>query len=141
MVDCEICGSREANTKASIEGAVLNVCSECVSLGKEMPRIVIKKKRGLKMDNNDKNVVRNLGNVVKQERTKRGLKHDELAEKVGEKASVIRRVESGWRPAMNVVKKLERFFSIKLMEEETGGQTLKKEKTKDLTIGDIADVS
>jgi ribosome-binding protein aMBF1 (putative translation factor) len=42
---------------------------------------------------------------------------------------------------MNVVKKLEKFFSIKLMQDIEEGRIEKKIDKKKITIGDIVEVS
>jgi putative transcription factor len=56
--------------------------------------------------------------LVRKNREKKGLTQDQLGEKINEKGSVISRIESGhMEPDIKVAKKLERFFSISLLEE------------------------
>ena len=78
--------------------------------------------------------------LIKNERTKRGLTQEELAKKLNEKASIIKRIEDGWEPPINTIKKFERFFNIKLTEEMEEKQIENKSDRKELTIGDIIEV-
>jgi putative transcription factor len=78
--------------------------------------------------------------LVKNERNKRNLTQEELAKKLNEKASIIKRVEDGWEPSIKIIKKLERFFNIKLTEEIEEKQIERKTDKKELTIGDVVEV-
>jgi putative transcription factor len=56
--------------------------------------------------------------LVRKNREKKELTQDQLGEKINEKGSVISRIESGhMAPDIKIAKKLERFFSINLLEE------------------------
>ena len=88
----------------------------------------------------DKAIKSNFHLLIKNERTKRNLTQEELAKKLNEKASLIKRVEEGWEPPLTIVKKIERFFSIKLTEELEEKQLESKTDRKDLTIGDVVEV-
>jgi len=78
--------------------------------------------------------------LVKNERTKRNLTQEELAKKLNEKESIIKRIEDGWEPSLDVIKKLERFFNINLTEEIEEKQIEKKTDKTELTIGDIVEI-
>jgi putative transcription factor len=71
---------------------------------------------------------------------KRNLTQEDLAKKLNEKVSILKRIEDGWEPPLNVVKKLERFFNIELTEEAEEKKIEKKTSKTDLTIGDVVEV-
>jgi len=88
----------------------------------------------------DQAIKSNFHLLVKNERTKKNLTQEELAKKLNEKVSLIKRVEEGWEPPLSIVKKIERFFNIELMEELEEKQLESKADRKDLTIGDVVEV-
>lgn len=143
MVECEICGKTEAKARAKIENVVVNVCDECVSFGKEMPLIRIrgKQEKQVRFEEMEKELVNNFKDVVRRERAKKNLTQEELSSKIKERTSVIKRIENGWEPPINVVKKLEKFFLVKLMQDIEEGRTDKKVDKKKITIGDVVEVS
>jgi len=62
--------------------------------------------------------------LIRNARTSRGLTHDQLGQKINEKVTLIRKIETGAiRPDEVIAKKLERFLAIKLYinanEEDT----------------------
>lgn len=53
--------------------------------------------------------------IIRNARTKKGLTHDQLGQKINEKVTLIRKIETGSiRPDEILAKKLERFLGIKL---------------------------
>ena len=142
MVECELCGSK-ATTRAKVEGTVLDVCSDCVKFGSEVPRIEIKKaKRKIAIAEEPEEVlVKDFHKIIRKAREKKKLTQEELAKKLKEKASVIKRLEEGWKPSLKLIEKLERFFEIKLREKIEGTIVNKNIVSKKLTIGDIIEVS
>ena len=79
------------------------------------------------------------GGIVRKAREKRGLDHATLALKISEKKSIITSVESGnMKPNEKLIKKLENFLNIKLMEEvEDSSSSYKSGSKKNLTMGDL----
>ena len=142
MVECELCGSK-ATRKAKVEGSILNVCDDCVKFGREIPQIEIKKKdkRIPHLEEMEDVLVADFHKIIRKSREKRKLTQEDLAKKLKEKASVIKRIEEGWKPSMELIKKLEKFFEIKLREKIEENVLEKKIGSKDLTIGDIVEVS
>jgi putative transcription factor len=69
------------------------------------------------------------------------LTQEELAKKLKEKASVIKRIEEGWEPPLKLINKIEKFFDIKLREKIEEKILDKKSNSTNLTIGDIVEVS
>ncbi|MCD6477560.1 MAG: TIGR00270 family protein [Candidatus Aenigmarchaeota archaeon] len=142
MTDCEICG-RKATKKAIIDGVLLDVCDECAKLGEVVNETVqIKpKKRKVEISDNSKYIDPRCPQIVKREREKLGLTRKELAEKLKERESVIARIERGeLTPTMDLAKKLERFFGVKLIMEYTEESFSGRQEGDTLTIGDIAEV-
>ncbi|MBU5557962.1 MAG: multiprotein-bridging factor 1 family protein [Candidatus Aenigmatarchaeota archaeon] len=144
---CDICGASEAKRKARIEGAVVTVCEKCVSLGEEIPiesihKLAERMLPKLSLPAELELVMRpDAGEIIKREREKRGLTQAQLAEKILEKLSVIKRAEEGWQPPLSVVRKLEKVLGVSLLETSVSGNLKKKIDRKQLTIGDVAEVS
>ncbi len=139
-MECEVCGSKSANRKIKAEGAILNVCDECVKFGQEIPKIEIRQiKKTALPEQVEEGLKPDFYSIIKREREKRNLTQTQLAKKLNEKASIIKRVEEGWEPSLALIKKLERFFNIKLLEKIKEGKTKKMER-KELTIGDIVQI-
>lgn len=88
----------------------------------------------------DQAIKTNFHLLIKNERAKKNLTQEELAKKLNEKASLIKRVEEGWEPPLSMIKKLERFFNIELTEEIEEKQIESKTDRKELTIGDVVEV-
>ena len=141
-MDCEVCGAKNADRRARIEGVILRVCRNCVSLGEELPTVIIEKQKKApqKIVEVDKRLVPKFNLILKQVREKRNLTQEEFAGKLSEKVSVIKRIEEGWEPPSGIIKKLERFFNIKLTEEVKEEKIQSKKEKKKLTIGDVVEI-
>ena len=148
FMDCEICGSGEAQYLIQVEGAKMNVCRECSGTGKilrwptqapqkggpgsqEAPRV----RRELE-------VVDGYGAIMQSARKKLGLPLEVLAEKINEKLSFLERVEhQKTLPDEKVARKLEKELGIKLLEEvaesDNAGDT---RKGAPVTLGDIIEI-
>jgi ribosome-binding protein aMBF1 (putative translation factor) len=75
-MECEICGSRNAIRKTEIDGAVLAVCNNCVSMGKEVARVeVIQAKRpSTKMPSEIEYLLKpGFGSIIRSNRQKKNL--------------------------------------------------------------------
>ena len=60
-------------------------------------------------------LVHEFPSLIRNARTQKGLTHDQLGQKINEKVTLIRKVETGSiRPDEILAKKLERFLGIKL---------------------------
>jgi putative transcription factor len=142
MSECEICGSGKANRKTKIDNAILTVCDKCVSFGEEIkpPAIRIIKKQIPKLEEPEEVLKPNFSEIIKMSREKMRLKQDELAKKLNEKSSVIKRVEEGWDPSPSLISKLEKFFNIELTESPEDKKLEKKTSKERLTIGDVVEI-
>ena len=127
MVDCDMCGKKNISTnKIRVEGTIMTVCDACSKYGtklidpkKRTNNFNSSRPRFQKTDPNaNKFVVKNYGEIIKQARESRNLKQEIVATKLGEKESLIHKVESGnFKPSFRLARKLEKFFSISLIEE------------------------
>lgn len=166
---CEICGSqvRGKPRKALIEGATLMVCEECAKhssqvmpltgVGRELkppvglplpkerkPQRSLKPVRGVGSE--DYMVIEGFGSLIKRVREQKGWTQEELASKIGEKASFIGKLENEKvYPSFEVARKLEHVLGVKLISRMVEGPLkeayLKTQhpKTRDMpTLGDIA---
>ena len=155
---CEVCGRKIHGSpiRAIIEGAKLTVCSECSKHGKIIreeptlkqgpPRkpltpIPVKKKTATATVDITQEVVEGYDSKIRQAREKLGISHEELGKKINEKASVLRKLETGKMPPNNMlVTKLERALKIKLLvpvSEEKIPQEIPKLPNRELTLGDL----
>ena len=166
---CEICGCeiRGKPRKAMVEGAVLLVCEECamhssqilpssgrpkasrppVSLPLPRERFPPRRRfRPVGGVNEEYTVVENYGQIIKRAREQRGWTQEDLAFKIGEKASFIGKLETEKvYPGFEVARKLEHVLGVKLIaksSESLAEEALAKVKVSQpstsLTLGDIA---
>ena len=148
-MQCYMCGKEGELYKTIIEGVELTVCSRCAKFGKILRKVEIETGepkgsfvREIKKEEKEivETIVEDCGEKIKKRRERMRLKQEELAQKIGEKESIIHKIESGkMMPQMKLAKKLERFLGIKLieMEEEEEGLIVPKGTGGELTIGDM----
>ena len=152
---CEMCGAESASLESrKVSGSVLRVCTSCAGMGKETSyresvghRAFVaqtlekreQKTRYKDISSEDKVLISNYGSVVRKAREKRGLDHNALALKISEKKSIVTSVESGnIRPNEKLIRKLENFLNINLMENvEESSTSYKSGSKKNLTMGDL----
>ena len=141
-MQCEICGREGRLFKARVESSEMIVCEKCSKFGnilKEINENPIEKKFE-KVKNKEIFYIRkDYSQIIKKNREKINLKQEELAKKMNLKESMIHKIESGaFEPSMELAKKFEKFFNIKLIEKYKEEKEEKlKEQGKEMTIGDI----
>ena len=147
MANCDMCGKTTENLyTCQIEGTNLNVCKDCCKYGKVIKKVKkpkqSKKKVHRKKISKEKIIQvinENYPNLIKNKREKLGLKQEELAIKLAERESLIRKIERGEiKPSLKLARKLEDKLGIKLVlqkEVKTEFES-SKEKPGSLTIGD-----
>ncbi len=151
-MECEVCGSEvKKGFRVIIEGSEVTVCKNCKELGVESPlkppqtsfmkksvnRGSIKSLRKSEPIIFTEELIENFNLIIKREREKRGWSQGDLARKIQEKESLIRKIENAdIIPEPEVIEKLERVFNIKLREKV---QEVKVESKKALTptLGDV----
>lgn len=149
---CEVCGKNVPRLrKVLIEGAVMNVCDECARLGVPVedkkvlkPRVVHnqpqqrEQRRQNDFPDESEVLVEDYGERVRRARESRNLTLEEAAKKLLEKKNVLSKIERGeMKPDRELIRKLEKFYSIKLTEKVSHEASVSKVKGEGLTLGDI----
>lgn len=170
MVQCEMCGASVSSPKTvKIEGAELDVCSDCADFGTEVKTQQSSssstkystgssssssggssgssgtsgsggsRSRSDMFDDMDE-IVTDYDERIRSARENEGLSQSDLANKLNEKASLIRKLERGdTLPSDEIQSKLESFLGISLTgsvaaddEEWDGGSS-----SGEYTLGDV----
>ncbi|WP_181693156.1 multiprotein bridging factor aMBF1 [Natronomonas sp. LN261] len=169
MVQCEMCGTETGSPKTvKIEGAELDVCDECADFGTEVRTEETSSTStkystssssgsgsssssrgssensggGSRRDMFDEmdEVVQDYDDRIRTARESEGITQEELADRLNEKASLIRKLERGdVLPSDSIQRKLERSLEINLSmggsgddAEWSGGSS-----TGGTTLGDV----
>lgn len=121
------------------------VCKECASFGQilRQPTAFAGKKQTIPQRPKEpvivEEIVEEYAMKIKQAREKRNLNQEEFARFLGERESILQKIESGrQKPTIELAKKLEKQLGIQLIErieEEIVEQ--KKSAKGPLTIGDM----
>ena len=148
-MSCDMCGKEERLFKTDVEGSILNLCNGCSKFGKVISvvreeRKEVKQKIVLKPKEEEivLEVVSGYGDIIKRKREELGIKQEDFAKKINEKASLIHKIEiNHFEPPIELARKIEKFLHIKLIEQEEiksgKGTTTKSEH---FTIGDFVKV-
>jgi len=165
MPRCEMCGTEEESlTTVKISQAELDVCSDCEEMGdavREESSETTTTKYSTESTGSDETSTNSssttqsessrpsfdvselrpdYGEAVREVRSDRGMTVADLAQKVGEKESHIRKIEQGERrPTEELQHKLERVLDINLTAEgEVDAEEFESEGTGQ-TLGDVVD--
>ncbi|MEM2963097.1 MAG: multiprotein bridging factor aMBF1 [Candidatus Anstonellales archaeon] len=130
MTECEMCGGEGAGYLILVEGAKLFVCQQCSTLGKILSRPSVERREKNTFQPAPKTeveIVDDYAKRIREAREKMGLSVSVVAERINEKESFLKKIESGSAlPPQKLARKLERELSIKLLEEVTESVTLSK---------------
>jgi putative transcription factor len=154
MVDCEMCGAKQANNKVKVEGTIMTVCSNCERFGEKIIEPKFQKNFNnifnKKTFENTEEVKRNISELVKNARRNKGLSPELLAKALHEKESIILKIESGnFTPSISLAKKIGKFLEINLIEKNSGASNASQDednkknvsnnsqKAEPLTMGDL----
>jgi len=149
-MECEICGTKvEKAFITQIEGVLLKLCENCSKSGtilnviKEQKEVDKKKNRW--KDDEEYELIENYGKIIFEARVRMGISTQQLAEKIGEKESLVRKIErEEIRPSDKVVDKLERVLGIKLREKienfEKSEKSNKSNMKMRLRIADVVKI-
>lgn len=155
-MNCEICGRKlaGAGSQISIERSVLRVCQECSRFGTRVDRKTaaaieraspkpgprtFKYRQPRKEAFEEFVLVKNFGDVIRRAREGAGMSRDDLSKKLGQKESVIRRIESGeMYPTLDLTQKMERLLKISLRLKVEGETQTSAPFPNALTLGDVA---
>lgn len=154
-MNCEICGKKIIGKPIhiSIERSLLVVCQGCSNYGtvvdkkaatsfeRTLPKPGLKTPKQKKVERTFEEfvLVENFGDLIKKGREALGFSREEFAKKLGEKESVIRRIEAEeMYPPPSLTSKIERLLKISLktkIDESVKGDVL---TSGSLTLGDVA---
>ncbi|MCX6707306.1 MAG: multiprotein bridging factor aMBF1 [Candidatus Woesearchaeota archaeon] len=148
MPSCDMCGAQGKLFRVLVEETEMYVCQKCSKFGKILanPVTFIKKKVVLEKSAKPEPVemiVEGYSDMIKKRREELGLTQEELAKKIAERESIIQKVEiSQIEPSISLARKLEKFLSIRLVEqyEDKGGSLSTKSKSAEFTIGDMVKI-
>jgi putative transcription factor len=156
---CEVCGRiiRGKSFKAVIEGAKMIVCRDCAKLGsvhweaqpvRRMKRtgktvkpvkLLIKKPTTPSLVETLE-VVEDFGPRIRRARRELELSHDDLGRKIGERVSVLRKIESGkMTPDHALAEKLGHALKIKLLvpPSEPKAPSTVLSSRREITLGEV----
>ncbi|NPB01506.1 MAG: TIGR00270 family protein [Methanopyri archaeon] len=164
---CEICGRpiEGGGKTVVVEGSKLRVCEECAKFGKEVTTPSRERPSGVRRRpgraprrgsarparrgapsgfdpfKEEWELVPDYPDRVREARERLGMSREDLARELGEKVSVVRRIETGrMEPDLRLARKLERILDVKLLErveaEDFGGGS----SSGGLTLGDVIEV-
>ncbi len=143
MPACDMCGREGELLDAIVEGASMRVCNNCSKFGRVItvkPKVLNRQvaREAFVLEQMEV-IVDDYAELIRKAREKKDLKQHELAKQIGEKESVIRKLETGhFKPSLKLGKKLELVLGIKLIESYKNGETKKIDlNDRNLTIGDL----
>jgi len=148
---CEICG-RPIYDKVyviEVENAILRVCKDCAKLGKVLRVVSLEEASQIDVEKEKERkyevvyeFVPNYNELIRKYREQMGLTQRELAQKLGVKESIIKKIESGEAyPDEKLTRKLEKLFGIKLMEKKRIAiSTESKKEEVEVTLGDLVEI-
>lgn len=133
---CELCGSSTQGLKTVIiDGSIFNVCLSCSKRGKPYQPTIAKKPlsnpphnktpfkkpvnvRSNKIEFFDDNVLKSdFAKIIHTARMKKGYTQEYVANKINEKVTLFKKIETGGlKPNEIISKKLERFLGIQLYQ-------------------------
>jgi len=128
MPECTLCGKRVAAlNKIELEDAIVEVCDDCSKFGRVVQRATPAKTykpmqkavdlHGI-LKEDEPVFASDYGKRVREAREARGLARPDLARKINERESIIRRIErQEMEPDDTLTRKIERFLNIKIKEE------------------------
>lgn len=144
LMECEMCGRKNAELRTLVEGISLNTCRDCSKYGKilgaaksskkEDARIVKKKK----VEEPQESIVSDYSKLIRNSREKLNLSQQDFAKKINEKVSLIQHMEQGKiAPSIELARKLEKLLKINLIEIDKEEDFKSDKKTEKYTIGDF----
>ena len=160
--ECPICGSIiwGKGQRVLLEGAKITVCHNCAQHGVKIRKpptntqvrkaVAYQKKKPAKQNTLNKDFVSNLelipdfASKIRNKRNSLGLNQDQFAQKLNEKPSLLRRIETGKvEPTIKLAKKIEEIYNLKLLKKidelEVNTQNTKYlKKSTGTSLGDIA---
>jgi putative transcription factor len=147
-MQCEMCGTEKELMTALVEGVEMSVCISCSKYGKAVqkktaPKTIVHEKQryAAPVPEYVDEIVQGCSDIIRRAATKKNIQEDALAKRIGMKESVLKAYMKGsMAPSIEDARKLEKFFSIKLVErvkENSAAGKMEGQRSADLTIGDM----
>jgi putative transcription factor len=154
-MECEICGTEVKGNpiRVTVEGTILDVCSKCAHYGKPQDKwtpvsrkmaptervIVTHRPKRDAFDKLEDEILPDYAQVIRKAREVQGLTIEDLASRMMEKATLIRKIErEELVPEDTVRKKLETTLNIKLTERVSSQDQQGGGFIRGTTLGDVA---
>ncbi|MCX9082905.1 MAG: multiprotein bridging factor aMBF1 [Candidatus Methanoperedens sp.] len=154
-MECEICGTEIKGNpiRVTVEGTILDVCGKCAHYGKPQDKwtpvsrkiaptervIVSHRPKRDAFDKLEDEILPDYAQVIRKARESQGLTIEELASKMMEKATLIRKIErEELVPEDTVRRKLETTLNIKLTERVSSQDQRGGGFIRGTTLGDVA---
>ena len=154
-MECEICGTNIKGNpiRVTVEGTVLDVCSKCSQYGKPQDKwtpvsrkmtptervIVTHRPKRDAFDKLEDEILPDYAQVIKKARESQGLTIEDLASRMMEKATLIRKIErEELIPEDTVRRKIETTLNIKLTERVSSKDQRGGGFIRGTTLGDVA---
>ena len=146
MTGCELCGRKEAEVRAVVEGSTLAVCSNCSRYGRVIGRLSAlapaqpkpQRQPAAKQPEAPETVVPEYADIIKRKRESMGMKHDEFAKMLGERESLIAHIERGDTvPGIDLARKMEKILRVQLVGKAEESYSTLKRRQDAMTIGDL----
>ncbi len=124
----------------------MKACETCSSYGKKVRerkvRTKIRKRNKSKKRPDEFNLAPEYGKKVRKARENKDLKQEELAKKINEPSSVIKRIENEkMKPSEKLVSKLEGTLGVSLkFESDTEVDIDREDEDEPLTLGDVVKI-
>jgi len=159
-MECEICGKKINGEphRAIIDGVNLIVCGKCAQLSSSrrgverrpafrqsplLKRPLLKHRQVKRETFEELELVEDYGLRVMRAREKFGFSREDLGRKIGERVSVLQKIEMNKMvPDQRLVRKLEHFLRIMLLVKPSVQITESEpaQKPHELTLGDIVSI-
>jgi putative transcription factor len=166
---CEVCGQNILGKakRVNIEGANLIVCENCARFGDSLKTsarqtqkskinkiasakkaLVVRKPKARSVVRKDSfldsyELIDDYTGRIRKAREEKGLSHEELARKINERVSIIKKIETGkMHPSEILIKKLEKELQINIYAPSNSKDAAcgSKEYHKGLTLGDVVKI-
>jgi ribosome-binding protein aMBF1 (putative translation factor) len=82
-------------------------------------RRLVRRRLAIRPEFKEREIIPDISIKLREAREKMGLKQEEAAKRIGIQSSILKRIESqNFRPDNNILRKIERFFKIRLTKEK-----------------------
>ncbi len=160
--ECPVCGGIiwGKGQKVLLEGTKITVCQNCAQHGDKLPKppssrfkkephpsiktLHTKRKVIKQYIIDDLVLVPEFATKIKNVRNSLGLNQDQFAQKLNEKPSLLRRIETGKiEPTIKLAKKIQELYNIKLVQKDNETETSVRDskymkKSSGTSLGDLA---